>query len=304
MDYCFKNTCEFYIDFSNDYKLQHNENMNPSCITGLRLFHYAPVDNMDFEEFMNTNAHLIKQGAFTVRNVLHEISKTYRPLLGIQNEAPLPLVIIMDEFQCTMAYKSLSENKEWKKIAKELADYMCNSNSASATLIRDRLLLIPVVAGTFPFGDISFEMTMYANYRFPLPCFPLETALKLAKEANIPEYYLNRKDSEYKRFWYLMGLIPRCLEFACKFILESKQRNMTAEQLFDLVQREMIRLYKDMDNYSNGRDAKLLQYAMTGKLGVQTEEWIQELERQVRFSYKENRQDKRIYCYHILSSII
>lgn len=276
---CFKKTCEFYLDFSNGYKIFKFENLEPSCITGVRLFHSALVDGIPFEKFLYTNAQHITNGLFRTEAVLQEISQVYRPLLAIPQEDPLPIVVIFDEFQCTFEdCKELQDLKRWKQIAKSVAEYMCTSMSANTFLKRDKLLLLTTIAGTLTRSDVSFGLTSYTSVLFPLPCFPLATALKLAREAQIPMQYLDENNSEYNRFWYLMGLVPRCLEYSCKIILNSKQQDLPAQQLFNLVQRELDSLYRLSETYTEGKDKELLQYTMTG-VYVENEEWIQDLQR-------------------------
>jgi len=275
---CFKRTCEFYIDFSNGYEIQDEyENLDPSCIIGVRLFHYALVDNVSFKKFLSDNKKLVNEGLFDIEEVLKEISKVYRPLLEIDKEDPLPIVVILDEFQFTFEQiAELKENNAWKEIAISLVNYMCNSSKANDALKRDQLLLLTTIAGTLTNAEVSFKMTHFPPAYFPVPSFPLETALKLAREVRIPKEYLDEKNTEFMRFWYLMGLVPRCLEYSCTAILESKHKNMTAEQLFNLALTKLHDIYAMNSKYTD-QDQKLLQYTMTG-VNVQPDEWIQGLQ--------------------------
>jgi len=278
---CFKNTCEFYIDFFTGHPIntQYDNLLSPRCIIGVRLFHYALVDNVSFNEFLTENAKHIKTGLFDIEHVLREISTVYRSLLAIDNEDPLPIVVILDELQCTFEdCEQLAQDSQWKKISKSLADYMSNSTRENAILKRDKLLLLTTIAGILTYDDASFELFGYTPMFFPLPSFPLPTARKLATEAKIPQQYLDNNNSEFNRFWYLMGLVPRCLEFSCKYILDEKRNDLTAQQLFNLVQRKLDGIYRLGQDYTNGQDKKLLQYAMTG-VNVQSEQWIQDLQR-------------------------
>ena len=139
MNACFNHTCEFIIDFSNGYAISPYENLTPSCIIGLRLFHCALVDDFTpFVDFVNSNFDRVRSGEFTVPKVMQAISNVYRKLLDIQDNTPLPLVIIMDEYQETIQ-GVLKEHKQWKEIAKSIGNYMCSVNP-NTMLSRDKIL--------------------------------------------------------------------------------------------------------------------------------------------------------------------
>lgn len=282
----FKSTCELYIDFSNaDMIMDFERTAGPSYVMGLRLFVKAlrkEANVSDFKKALGEHSieQFVKRKLFDPELVLSTISSVYRELLGLQEHETLPFVVILDETQLTI--NTFPQEKKWKDIFKAMGGYMITNKTK---LEAPKLLLIPVISGTLPSRDISFEAVGYGNEYFPLHPFPLSVCIDLAKKEGIAEQYLD-SSSEMKRFWYLMGLVPRSLEFAVRQVEQYQSaKNLplqpfNPEALFTSVMNSLDSLYKLNRPFfsSTTDDPMLLWYAITGKAVPVSEEWISKLE--------------------------
>ena len=136
-----------------------------SQILGLRLFIHGAT-SISLPKFLEQIGvemlqNLLKQGVFRLEKILCILGEQYHSLLGKMD--PIPLVVILDNYQFTMSKFSKRE-KEWKEIAKNLGGYMCNSAGMNENLSRDQLVLIPVIAGTVPQEDVKFELTGFSIF--------------------------------------------------------------------------------------------------------------------------------------------
>lgn len=55
---------------------------------------------------------------------------------------------------------------------------------------KNRILLVPVVARTLLSREILLELSTYGNQIFPLPFFPLQVSMDLAKHEGVQTHYL------------------------------------------------------------------------------------------------------------------
>jgi hypothetical protein len=94
----------------------------------------------------------------------------------------------------------------------KIARYMCVTGDKNESLARDKLLIIPVVAGTLQSNELQFEPTDYTIFFLPLPSFTPAMVFKLLQKEGVPAVLLEH--GELRRLWYLMGLVPRNLEDA------------------------------------------------------------------------------------------
>jgi hypothetical protein len=315
----FAHTTEVFVDFSNGNSLVRGESDNPANYIGVRIFAAAlreeKVARMSNTIGVDNYIKLTEQGVFNIDIVLFVIGKEYRRMLNIADQVPLPISLVLDEFQNTM--KDLPTT--WKKCLHSIAEYMCNTQKANEMLVRDNLIIIPTVAGTLLYDDVSFNATDYSSILMTLPSFPMKIVIKLVKEEQISkdqeimEQLVSGK--ELRRFWYLMGIIPRNLEVAvrhAKALLDTpdfkntqiigNKENMFVEQLFTLVTQDIINMYNFQTlNYTkNGdRDRELLSITLSAlKSNV---EWLNTLKREGKiFSTLEG----PIYLPHVVLYIL
>jgi hypothetical protein len=291
----FRDTCEIYIDFYNGDAILPYET-DKSQILGLRLFVHGAT-TLSLSKFLEQlgneiRGNLLKQEVFSVENVLSVLGEHYHSLLGKSN--PIPLVLILDNYQYTMKQFSKIEG-EWKDIAKNLGGYMCTSTGINENLSRDQLVLIPVIAGTVPKEDVKFELTGYSNTIFPLPPFTFENIIELLKDEKIVESMYDT--AEKRRFWYLMGMIPRSLEYSVQIVqkerddhISESQEEDRMESLFEKVLNFLKEKYGELDivnpkdsetspekKKGKVRKRELLYYCLTGTPISTSIEWINKM---------------------------
>jgi hypothetical protein len=77
---------------------------------------------------------------------------------SIDNDTAIPLVIVL-EFQ-----KTITALPTWKLMKHKIAGYMWVTDDKNKSLARDKLLIIPVVAGTLQSDALKFEPTDYTTF--------------------------------------------------------------------------------------------------------------------------------------------
>lgn len=269
---------EIYVDFSNGNGHYTGESLIPSNYLGVRIFAAVlrqgagKVERMVKQIGSEIFCHYSNKGVFDTEIVLQVVSTKFRELLNIDKAIPLPIVIILDEFQ-----KTIGEVPEWKKLYYTIGDYMCSTQSKNECSLRDKLVIVPVIAGTLLYKDVTFEPTDYTNKKIPLPSFSPKIVMKILKAENIDNRLL--EDRELLRLWYLMGLVPRNLEDAYRIATEKLKKQkysniQPGEDLFcNLVRSIVIKTEKTIEErykfdanicqYTDKYDQQLAFYAVT-----------------------------------------
>jgi hypothetical protein len=248
-DEIFQNTQQIYIDFSNGDKILDFED-DTLQILGLRIFIKAATNGSldDFVgKYKSKIKYYIEEGVFMPSLVFEVIGKLYHNILKL--DSIIPIVIILDNYQFTI--DKFPENKKWKDIASSIGKYMCNSTDKNINTAADKLLIIPVIAGTIPNETIYFDLTLYGNISFPLPPFTFENIMTIIKEEFKNEEFYNTY--EKNRFWYLIGMIPRSLEYILDLIKKESIDFSTKD--FNLES-----LYKKINLYLNDIYSKNIQF--------------------------------------------
>jgi hypothetical protein len=211
----FKNTCSIYFDFKNGDSIHYYEK-DINQVAGLRIFcHGLCLSTIDLlpQELQDKIEELLKLKVFTVSNILELIGEVYHELIG-NNEIIIPLLIIMDEMQLTIPEFSKENPKRYKEIAKSVGFYCYNQHGINKRGLKDRLCIIPVLAGTD--NDLGFPLSDHNNIQFPLPPLSKEGIFSILKYKNISATWY--KNKEKIRFWHSIGMIPKSLEYGINAI--------------------------------------------------------------------------------------
>jgi hypothetical protein len=221
---------------------------------------------------VNTLTEHLKNGLFETELVLSVLAEFYHTVL--ETTEPIPLAVILDNYQFTIN----KFPKEWKEIAKSLGRYMCESHDKNQRTIRDQLVIPPVIAGTIPKGEIALELTLYGCRYFPLPPFTYSHIFTILEHEKIPKNVYDSK--EKKRFWSLMGMIPRSLQWAVQ-IVRKEDIVFTDSQEEDKIQNLFKLILKDLDTrygaFLIDPAYNVLFYCLNGEILTDDIEWANKL---------------------------
>lgn len=207
----FENVQEIYVDFSNGNQIYNFEAGDADSILGARIF--AQVFRKgerisDFQESQKLYKYYFDQKVFTISKVLRLVSAKFREWLGLDKETPLPITLILDEFQ-----EAISLTPDWKRIAHNIGNYNCFASEPNPLTIATKLVVVPIIAGTLHEEEVSLAPT-YETVLLPLPAFNTESIGAILKNEKLDKRLIMGR--ELKRFWHHMGLVPRNLEDAVK----------------------------------------------------------------------------------------
>jgi hypothetical protein len=241
---------------------------------------------------------LLKLEVFTVSNVLELIGEVYHELIG-NNEIIIPLLIIMDEMQLTIPDFSKEKPKQYKEINKSVGYYCYDQHGINKRTIKDKLCIIPVVAGTDK--NLGFLLTEYVNFQFPLPPLSKEGIFSILKMKNISETWYNNK--EKIRFWHSVGMIPRTLEFGITAIQNLNSNEIKSEELLFSEVEKMI--YSNYGKLETEYQKELLYLCFTGAsvLRFINQNWYEKLFLE-GIIYKDPNTDKILLPYPYFNNVI
>jgi hypothetical protein len=280
----FEHVQEVCVDFSNGFHILPFERGDPDSILGARIF-AAVLRRQSIARFYEHAKfrYYYRRGVFKTRLVLRVVSVKFREWMGLDKETPLPITLILDEFQ-----KTIQSTPAWKHITYTIGSYTCNTEGPNEEAIASKLVVVPILAGTLLKQEVTFAPTDYQSVLLPLPSFNIKSVRTILKSEQIDKRLMMGR--ELKQFWYHMGLVPRNLEDA----LHTARRVLSVysyvydethvqfpemiDYLFRKTRAVILERYKYFQGYDyTDNDKKLLFHALAAKVPdgpASKEKWL------------------------------
>jgi hypothetical protein len=280
----FEHVQEVCVDFSNGNHILPFERGDPDSILGARIF-AAVLRRQSIARFDRYAKfrYYYRRGVFKTGLVLRVVSVKFREWMSLDKETPLPVTLILDEFQ-----KTIQSTPAWKSILYTVGSYICNTQGPNEETIASKLVVVPILAGTLLKQEVTFAPTDYQSVLLPLPSFNIESVMTILNNEQIDKRLLIGR--ELKQFWYHMGLVPRNLEDALYtatrvlsvYSYVRDETHVQFPEMIDYLFREtravILERYKYFQGYDyTDNDRKLLFHALSAKVpdGPASEEkWL------------------------------
>ena len=291
------------MDYSNGDQLSFEEvQYGPEVALGLRIF-LKLFHNEKPSKFVQTLEYqfLCENHLLDLDIAFQAASRRLHTYFELKSEVDIPILLLLDEFQKNKAFfpGKMEREKEietpfWRIPLHRIGQYCVDTAKANENYNRDHLMVTTMIAGTLNEDDLQFHPTDYGHRNFPLPLFKFEMILEIleycVENKRIPPWAI---DSSYHRFWWMMGLIPRTLEFALLTLNELKydiDRKKINQNDLDI----LVQLHRKTSNVLSGYytaryeseemdDVLLLRLSCTNvsllSLGKQIGVWVKEKKR-------------------------
>lgn len=146
---------------------------------------------------------------FTINSVFAKISPILHDYFKTNKDKAIHLIAIVHEYN--QLYREFGS--DWKKPLYSLLEYALTEHRKNPNLDRDRLCIIPFIAGTFSqsASQDAFISSGYNMQLFSLPPFEREIVKQLIEIRFGNQSGILLSNEEMKKFWYEISIVPRIL---------------------------------------------------------------------------------------------
>ena len=300
----YRNSIFLLMDYSNGDQLSKEEvEYGPEVALGLRIF-LKLFHEVNPSEYVLTKEYqfLCENHLLNLKVVFKVASRHLHSYFHLKQEEDIPIVLLLDEFQKNKTFfpGNVEREKEiespyWRIPLHRIGQYCVDTSQTNENYNRDHLLVTTMIAGTLNEDDLQFHPTDYGHDYFPLPLFKFEMILEIlqysVEHERIPLWSI---EPTYYRFWWVMGLIPRTLEFALltlkRMQFDSNRQKINKNdtdilaQLYQKTSNELSDYYTSRYQSQNSEeDALLLRLSCTNmnldSLGIKVETWVRDKKR-------------------------